>query len=157
MEMWNSLFGLKSPASFECCQSLSGKGRCHILGPLPDVLSAPSLNILACQACVASCLGTGSNSPLGDDQLTAQSLSSPMCPEHMTTGLMIRLQKVIIDLHTRVSLCHVHLWNPYVQTWCSLWTCCGLHRSPVTGRHLGSNHAAPGLSVVAYMSIKVSL
>uniref|UniRef100_A0A669CA09 ADAM metallopeptidase with thrombospondin type 1 motif 14 n=1 Tax=Oreochromis niloticus TaxID=8128 RepID=A0A669CA09_ORENI len=80
MEMLKSLFGLKSPASFECCQSLSGKGRCHILGPLPDVLSAPSLNILACQACVASCLGTGSNSPLGDDQLTPQLLFSPECP-----------------------------------------------------------------------------
>lgn len=110
--MWNSLFGLKSPASFERCQSLSGKGRCHILGPLADILSAPSLNILECRACEASSLATGSNSPLGDDQLTAQSLSSPMCPEHMTTGLIIRLQKVIIDLHNRASWCHVHLWKP---------------------------------------------
>ncbi|KAK5622543.1 hypothetical protein CRENBAI_001897 [Crenichthys baileyi] len=54
---------------------------------LAEGSSRPSLCAWACQVCPAFSSSSGSNSPPGGDQWTAQPLSSPECPKHAAEGL----------------------------------------------------------------------
>lgn len=70
--------------------------------------------------------------PPGGDQLTAYPLSSPKCPEHAAADLVMQLENpsATCCLGCPGATCtHGH---SHVQTWNSLWTNCGLHRSPIT-------------------------
>lgn len=65
------------------------------------------------------------------------------------------ITQLIIDLWPRVFWCHVHLWT---QTCFSLWTNCGLHRSPITEQlrqAVPLIHAPP--TVVAHVTIEISV
>uniref|UniRef100_A0AAR2LA67 Tenascin R (restrictin, janusin) n=1 Tax=Pygocentrus nattereri TaxID=42514 RepID=A0AAR2LA67_PYGNA len=73
------------------------------------------------------------------DQLTAQLLSLPECPVHMAASPLTRLQSQSLNCGLGCPGAMCTYGHPCVQTWCSLWTNCGLHRSPKTEHHSGSD------------------
>ncbi|MED6272872.1 hypothetical protein CHARACLAT_001102 [Characodon lateralis] len=73
--------------------------------------SRPSLTAWACQVCPAFSSPSGSNSPPGGDQWTAQPLSSSECPKHAAEGLTKRQQRKYSFIHSR----HPHE-DHYIET-----------------------------------------
>ncbi|MEQ2313219.1 hypothetical protein AMECASPLE_039402 [Ameca splendens] len=76
--------------------------------------SRPSLCAWARQVCPAFSSSSGSNSPPGGDQWTAQPLSSPECPKHAAEGLMFKS-----SLHyNQPSPIHTHIHTLTVVSYC---------------------------------------
>ncbi|MED6243770.1 hypothetical protein ATANTOWER_026604 [Ataeniobius toweri] len=75
----------------QCPLGLYLQHRAPLRAP-PDAPSRPSLYVWTCQVCLAFSSSSGSNSPPGGDQWTAQTLSSPECPKHAAEGLTTRHQ-----------------------------------------------------------------
>lgn len=119
--------------------------------------------ICSTQICLLSSPNIVASSPPGRGQKRALSLSSLKCPRHAATD-QLKKEQSIIQLWPRVSWCQQHISTPLNML--KYGVCSGQSmmstevQQPNTNlvrvrRAILPNHAPPGLTVIAQVSVEV--